>query len=103
MIGERIGRYAAHEIKFNLMAVCRCRRELLHEQLAAAEARRGHILAKLGQAPQVRQGGVWGCCLRVHARLQWWCMEAERVGAFHWCNEAVQMQEAHSLSAHFWC
>ncbi len=40
IIQARIERYAQSEIRFNLMAVIRDRREVLQEQLAALEARR---------------------------------------------------------------
>jgi ubiquitin carboxyl-terminal hydrolase L5 len=50
-IQARIERYAASEIRFNLMAVIRDRRAALAEELARLEARRAAL-----QAPPAEEG-----------------------------------------------
>eukprot|EP00882_Tetradesmus_deserticola_P009558 GHRQ01010092.1.p4 GENE.GHRQ01010092.1~~GHRQ01010092.1.p4 ORF type:complete len:112 (+),score=59.01 GHRQ01010092.1:1194-1529(+) len=46
-IQARIARYAANEIRFNLMAVIGDRQEALQQQLAAAQAKRQAVSDKL--------------------------------------------------------
>ena len=48
-IQARIERYAASEIRFNLMAVIKDRREALSEELAAMEARRDALQASCAE------------------------------------------------------
>eukprot|EP00879_Flechtneria_rotunda_P018714 GHRR01019639.1.p1 GENE.GHRR01019639.1~~GHRR01019639.1.p1 ORF type:complete len:367 (+),score=152.38 GHRR01019639.1:293-1393(+) len=46
-IQERIARYSANEIRFNLLAVVADRQQMLQEQLGAVQARRQAVLDKL--------------------------------------------------------
>lgn len=61
LIQARIERYAASEIRFNLMAVCADRRESLGAQLAALQARRAAAAGGPGQ------GGALHLANSVHA------------------------------------
>lgn len=55
VISERIGRYAAHEIKFNLMAVVRNRKDVLQEQLDDNQRLMSCLQSKLvGTDPEVK-------------------------------------------------
>ena len=59
-IQARIERYAASEIRFNLMAVIRDRRDALSEELSGLEARRDARQASCSEgAPS-----SWRCCPR---------------------------------------
>lgn len=59
-IQERIARYAAHEIRFNLMAVVADRMEALQAQLDCASAQRSAVESKLagGGEMDAEGGGV---------------------------------------------
>jgi ubiquitin carboxyl-terminal hydrolase L5 len=59
-IQARIDRYAANEIRFNLMAVIGDRQELMNKQIAALKARHRAIMKKLGQEEAEGAGEAGG-------------------------------------------